>query len=505
MQLNLIYDSSTAGAPAAFFTAMNYCAQYLDNLITNNITVNIDVGWGEVGGGSIAAGDDGQGGAEGIILSYAQLKADLLAHSNSAADASADANLPSTDISNGAGFLVAAAEAKAWGLIPATGTELDGVVGFDSSTPWNFSTSNSAVAGEYGFVGVALQELTHALGRSIGLTASDPLTVLNLFKYAAPGDIQTEVGGPSYFSVNGGATNLGEFATTSDYSDWSSTVPNDAFDAYFSAGTAYAISATDITLLNVLGYSVNSSMLGGSGGAPSVTATTDNSSSEVGIGHVVTITLNASTAETVTGTPTLQLSDNEVATYVGGSGTDALQFSYTVQPGDNTSDLQVTGLNLPNGATIHDASGNAFSTAVTADLGIEVVTTVTNLTSNEDHLVYLLYQAAYDRIPDYAGFEYWAGQADALQLSALRLADIFMAAPEFTAKFGANPSNDAFVTELYANVLGRAPDAAGLAYWEGQVNAGTPRDQLLVAFATSTENLALTAPHTANGYWVWVA
>ena len=503
MQLNLIYDSSTAGAPAAFFTAMNYCAQYLDNLITNNITVNIDVGWGEVNGGSLAPGDDGQGGAEGTIISYSQLKAALLANSHSAADASAYANLPSTDISNGAGFLVAASEAKAWGLISATGTELDGVVGFDSSTPWNFSTSNSAVAGEYGFVGAALQELTHALGRSIAMTAGEPLTVLNLFKYASPGELQTEVGGPAYFSINGGATNLAEFATASDYSDWSSTVPNDAFDAFFSPGTAYAISATDITLLNVLGYSVNSSMLGGiSSGAPSVTAATDDSSSEVGIGHVVTITLNASATEFVTGTPTLQLSDNEVAGYVGGSGTNALQFSYTVQPGDNTSDLQVTGLNLPSGASIQDASGNAFSTAVTADLGIEVVTTVANLQSSEDHLVYLLYQAAYDRMPDYSGFEYWAGQADALQLSALRLADLFMAAPEFTAKFGTNPSNDAFVTELYTNVLGRTPDAAGLAYWEAQANAGTPRDQLLVAFATSTENLTLTAPHTANGYWL---
>ncbi len=105
-------------------------------------------------------------------------------------------------------------------------------------------------------------------------------------------------------------------------------------------------------------------------------------------------------------------------------------------------------------------------------------------------------------MPDYAGFEYWAGQADALQLSALQLADAFMASPEFTVKFGTNPSNAAFVTELYANVLGRAPDAAGLAYWEAQANAGTPHDQLLVAFATSTENLTLTAPHTANGYWV---
>jgi hypothetical protein len=77
-----------------------------------------------------------------------------------------------------------------------------------------------------------------------------------------------------------------------------------------------------------------------------------------------------------------------------------------------------------------------------------------------------------------------------------------MAAPEFTAKFGANPSNDAFVTELYTNVLGRTPDPAGLAYWEGQANSGMARDQLLVAFATSTENHALTAPHTANGYWL---
>jgi hypothetical protein len=502
MQINLTYDSSASGAPAGFVSAMNYCVQYLDNLITNNITVNIDVGWGEVAGQGITPGDDGEGGAEGLTLSYAQLKAALLAHSNSAADASAYANLPSADISGGAGFLVSAAEAKAWGLLAANGSETDGYVGFDSATDWNFSTTDLAVSGEISFVSVALQELTHALGRSLGLSAGDPMTVLNLFKYASDGDIQTQVGGAGYFSVNGGASNLGNFATSSDYSDWSSTVANDAFDAYFSPGTAYTISATDITLLNVLGYSVNSSMLAGFSAAASVTAATDDSSSEVGIGHVVTLTLNAGETEIVTGTPTLRLNDGEAAVYVGGSGTSALQFSYTVQPGDNTSDLQATGLNLPNGATIHDAGGNAFSTAVSADLGITVVTLVTNLHSSEDALVYQLYQAAYDRMPDYAGFVYWAGQADARQMTALQLADQFLAAPEFTAAFGANPSNDAYVTELYANVLGRAPDAAGLAYWEAQANAGTPRDQLLVDFATSSENVALIAPHTANGYWV---
>ncbi|MGA8170939.1 MAG: DUF4214 domain-containing protein [Methylocystis sp.] len=235
---------------------------------------------------------------------------------------------------------------------------------------------------------------------------------------------------------------------------------------------------------------------------PHTTAATDNGANEVGVGHVITITLAASEVETVRGAPSLQLNDDEVATYVGGSGTNTLEFSYVVQAGDNISDLQVTGLNLANGATIQDPYGNIMPNNVATDLGLQIITLVTNLHSSEDNLVYLLYQAAYDRIPDYAGFEYWANQADARQLSALQLADIFMAAPEFAAKFGANPSNDAYVTELYTNVLGRTPDTPGLTYWEGQANMGTPRDQLLVDFATSAENVALTAPHTANGFWV---
>ena len=139
---------------------------------------------------------------------------------------------------------------------------------------------------------------------------------------------------------------------------------------------------------------------------------------------------------------------------------------------------------------------------MTADLALQVVTLVTNLHSNEDNLVYLMYQASFDRMPDYAGFEYWAGQADARQLSALQLADIFMAAPEFTAKFGANPSNDALRDGALHQCAGtdarrRRPRLLG-----AQANSGMARDQLLVAFATSAENLHPTAPHTANGYWV---
>jgi hypothetical protein len=129
------------------------------------------------------------------------------------------------------------------------------------------------------------------------------------------------------------------------------------------------------------------------------------------------------------------------------------------------------------------------------------VTLVFDLHSAEDTLVYELYQAAYDRTPDLAGFRYWAGVADANNLSAITLADAFIAASEFTAKYGVDPSNTTYITELYTNVLGRAPDQAGLNYWIGEANAGTPRDQLLVDFAVSPENVSLIAPHISNGYW----
>ena len=57
--------------------------------------------------------------------------------------------------------------------------------------------------------------------------------------------------------------------------------------------------------------------------------------------------LNLSEAVTVAGgTPTLTLNDGGTATYTGGSGSNALTFSYTVAAGQNTADLAVTAVNL---------------------------------------------------------------------------------------------------------------------------------------------------------------
>ena len=48
-------------------------------------------------------------------------------------------------------------------------------------------------------------------------------------------------------------------------------------------------------------------------------------------GQVLTLTLNMSEAATVTGTPTLTLNDGGTASYVSGSGSSTLVFSYTVR------------------------------------------------------------------------------------------------------------------------------------------------------------------------------
>ena len=118
-----------------------------------------------------------------------------------------------------------------------------------------------------------------------------------------------------------------------------------------------------------------------------------------------------------------------------------------------------------------------------------------------DVLVYELYQAAYARMPDKTGFTYWPNQADTNNLSATSLAQAFLTAPEFIQKYGANPTNTAFVTSLYTNVLGRTPDASGLNFWISQANSGASKDSLLVFFATSAENANLIGSHVNAGFW----
>ena len=70
-------------------------------------------------------------------------------------------------------------------------------------------------------------------------------------------------------------------------------------------------------------------------------------SGDLNSGNTVTLTLNLIEAVTVAGgTPTLTLNDGGTATYTGGSGSNALTFSYTVGAGQDTAALAATAVNL---------------------------------------------------------------------------------------------------------------------------------------------------------------
>jgi hypothetical protein len=108
---------------------------------------------------------------------------------------------------------------------------------------------------------------------------------------------------------------------------------------------------------------------------------------------------------TVTGTPTLTLNDNELAFYTGGSGTSALDFVYVPQPTDNISHLQVTGLNLPSGATISDSNGNPLPAAVAGDLGLTVAGKLSLATVSQE--IDALYVTLYGIAATQAGIVFW--------------------------------------------------------------------------------------------------
>lgn len=107
--------------------------------------------------------------------------------------------------------------------------------------------------------------------------------------------------------------------------------------------------------------------------------------------------------------------------------------------------------------------------------------------------VFRLYQATLDRAPDAAGH---ASFTHAILSGEQSLNDAVLGlvnSAEFQSRYGATTSTG-FVTLLYDNVLGRAPDAAGLAGWTGHLDAGDmTRSEVVLGFSESREFQTRTA------------
>jgi monoamine oxidase len=98
-----------------------------------------------------------------------------------------------------------------------------------------------------------------------------------------------------------------------------------------------------------------------------------------------------------------------------------------------------------------------------------------------------LYFGTFLRIPDYAGLLFWTDEFRSGRRSLLNIAEAFTTVPEFTIRYG-NIDNAGFVNLLYQNILQRTADAAGLAFWVGEINSGRiTRGGMLMQFTESAE------------------
>jgi len=113
LAINVVWDSSVGSAPSAFTAGVVKVAQYFVSHFTDNVTLNITVGYGEAGGYAL-------NGALGMSLSYlqsssySQIKSALTGDQSSSADTSAVASLTG-DPTSGGHYWVTTAEAKSLG------------------------------------------------------------------------------------------------------------------------------------------------------------------------------------------------------------------------------------------------------------------------------------------------------------------------------------------------------------------------------------------------------
>ncbi len=260
MNIILNFQSNVNAAPAGFKAAIQEAANYFDRLYTNNITVTLDINYGNIASGASA------GSTADYLRTYSTYRNALLSQSSqSADDLTAAAFLGASDPTGGsaANWFGGNALDKALGLTPYSTIAgiSDGTVNFQADgaggVHYNYDVNNRGVSGLWDLVGVAEHEISHALGRVSLVGQNGDYSPLDLFRYQGNGSSTTRDfvdGTAAHFSIDGGTTNLANFALTSDTGDWDASSGLDPNAAFSSIGAAHYFTQTDVRELDVLGY-----------------------------------------------------------------------------------------------------------------------------------------------------------------------------------------------------------------------------------------------------------
>ncbi len=178
----------------------------------------------------------------------------------------------------------------------------------------------------------------------------------------------------------------------------------------------------------------------------------------------------------------------------GGAGLDTVRYqgarsAFTVLPDGNG------GLTVDKGADGKDVLANVERLVFDDKAAMAFDTDASGIAGQ----AYRMYQAAFDRAPDATGLGFWIAMMDN-GVTQGAVAAGFVNSPEFKALYGASPTNEELVTRLYNNVLHRAPEQGGYAFWLDVLNKKlAPVSDVLAAFSESPENQQTLAAVIGGG------
>jgi len=315
--------TGTSGAQA--LAGFQEAANFWESMFSDDVTINLDIGWDALGSGIL-----GQTGSTKFGYTAEAFQYYLNLDATSALDSRAMNNFNCNYAQGGTGnpysspacainFIdregvtagdtgysaididgskdnywlnVNTASAKAMGMdLAALGLDpnaADASITFSSDFGFDFDTSDGVVG--YDFVGVAIHEIGHALGFVSGVDTSDYWlaesyfgnqsydldqytigSVLDLFRYSGTStqydSREWRPGVESYFSVDGGLTNLGNYSTGKKWGDgqqashWKDNQGLGIMDPTANYNAPMTVSGRDLLAFDAIGWDLSSAAL----------------------------------------------------------------------------------------------------------------------------------------------------------------------------------------------------------------------------------------------------
>jgi hypothetical protein len=275
-----VFDSSVTSSSEAseYENAVTVAIDYYESLISTPVTLTIEFGLGEIDGQTMESNALGESESLGSLTNYntdtvtSKVKnrvtttstvvslSPALAALNTHDEAFGASSLPTSNpLTSAPDYFLTFAQEQALDLI--TNDPLDGYVGLSDTEPFTFDPSNRSVSGEYDAIGVLEHEITEVMGR-VALYTTSYVSAMDLFRYSSS-ETLSQTDNAAYFSINDGKTALAWYNDGSnggDPGDWASSgstnVVADSYDAFSSPGSAQTVSATDLNVLDMVGYTV---------------------------------------------------------------------------------------------------------------------------------------------------------------------------------------------------------------------------------------------------------